>query len=118
MKKYLIALSLAVPFMASAQTFDQDLFYGLRAQEEVKEMQEFLADKGFYSGPITGNFFSLTLSAVKKFQAAHTISPASGYFGKKTRAKANDLLSESGITGGSLQNKEAEKFYGNPDRKI
>ncbi|HEY4512397.1 MAG TPA: peptidoglycan-binding domain-containing protein [Candidatus Paceibacterota bacterium] len=98
MKKYLIALFITVPFFASAQTFDQDLFYGLRQNEDVKELQEFLADKGFYDGSATGNFFSLTLSSVKKFQTAHGIAPASGYFGPKSRAKANELLAASGIT--------------------
>lgn len=98
MKKYLVALLIAMPFVASAQTFDQDLFYGLRQNENVKELQEFLADKGFYDGSATGNFFSLTLSSVKKFQAAHGITPTSGYFGPKSRTKANELLAASGIT--------------------
>lgn len=93
MKKYLIVLLLTVPFLTSAQVFDRDLFYGMRGNEQVKEMQEFLADKGFYSGPITGNFFSLTLTGVKKFQITHGITPASGYFGLKTRVKANAILS-------------------------
>jgi len=98
MKKYLVALLITIPFFASAQTFDQDLFYGLRQNENVKELQEFLADKGFYDVSATGNFFSLTLSSVKKFQAAHGIVPTSGYFGPKSRTKANELLAVSGIT--------------------
>ncbi|MEK9207209.1 MAG: peptidoglycan-binding domain-containing protein [Patescibacteria group bacterium] len=99
MKKYLIALLLLFsPLYAFAQGFDYDLFYGLRANEEVKELQELLSDKGFYSGPITGNFFSLTVTGVKKLQAAYGITPTSGYFGPKTRTKANEILAASGIT--------------------
>lgn len=98
MKKYFIALFLITPFLAFAQGFDQDLFYGLKANEDVKELQEFLTDKGFYNGPITGNFFSLTLTAVKKFQTAYSITPISGYFGPKSRAKTNELLLTSGVS--------------------
>ncbi|MDD5144768.1 MAG: peptidoglycan-binding domain-containing protein [Candidatus Pacebacteria bacterium] len=97
MKKYIIALSLLFPMFVSAQGFDQNLYYGLRSNESVKELQEFLTDKGFYSGPITGNFFSLTLSAVKKFQSANSIS-STGYFGPLSRTKANELLADSGIS--------------------
>jgi peptidoglycan hydrolase-like protein with peptidoglycan-binding domain len=98
MKIYIIALALFFPFFALAQGFDQDLFYGVRESNDVIELQEFLADKGFYAGPITGNFFSLTLAAVKQFQTSQNITPTSGYFGPKSRAKANELLTASGVS--------------------
>ncbi|MBI2054809.1 MAG: peptidoglycan-binding protein [Candidatus Sungbacteria bacterium] len=92
MKKLLIIL-FALPFIASA-AFDHDLYYGLRSEAQVSELQEFLTEQGVYTGPITGNFFSLTLKAVKDFQTAKGISPISGYFGPLTRAEANKLLSD------------------------
>jgi len=69
MTKYII-LSLLFPLIASA-SFDRDLFYGLRQDPQVTELQEFLTTQGVYSGPVTGNFFSLTLKAVKDFQTAN-----------------------------------------------
>ncbi len=102
MKKYLIVLSLfLLPLFASAQGFDQDLYYGLQDNNNVTELQEFLTDRGYYSGPITGNFFSLTLTAVKQFQAANSINQT-GYFGPISRAKAAELLSISGISGNEI----------------
>lgn len=103
MKKFLIIFSLVLfPSFVFAQTFDQDLYYGIQESADVKELQEFLTDNNFYSGPITGNFFSLTLAGVKKFQAANLIMPLSGYFGPKSRSKANDILSQSGISKGQV----------------
>ena len=91
MKQYIILTIILSPFFASA-SFDRDLFYGLRQDPQVTELQEFLTTQGVYSGPVTGNFFSLTLKAVKDFQTANLISPT-GYFGPLTRAKSNSLLS-------------------------
>ena len=102
MKKYLALVLLIFPIAVSAQPFDRDLYFGMRGNDEVSKLQEFLADQDFYAGPITGNFFSLTLSAVKKFQAAHGIAPVSGYFGPKTRAKANAALASAGISESSI----------------
>lgn len=87
-----MAVICAFPFSASA-SFDVNLKYGSRG-DGVVELQEFLADQGVYSGPITGNFFSLTLRAVKNFQIKNNIVPTSGYFGPLTRAVANTLLDE------------------------
>lgn len=90
MKKLIIILSLIVAFPVSA-SFDKNLYYGMLSDSNISELQEFLNDQGF-SVPITGNFFSLTLKAVKNFQAANGISQT-GYFGSLSRAKANELLS-------------------------
>lgn len=93
MKKYLVfALVLLMPFFVSAQAFERDLRFGLQGDSDVIKLQEFLADRGLYSGPITGNFFSLTLKAVKKLQTQENIKPASGYVGAKTREKLNQLF--------------------------
>lgn len=96
--KKLLFLLLILPAFASSQTFDQDLYYGIQESNGVKELQEFLTDNSFYNGSITGNFFSLTLAGVKKFQAANSITPLSGYFGPKSRGKANEILVQAGIS--------------------
>ena len=82
----------AIPLLVSAATFERDLFFGMRNNEEVKHLQEFLRDKGFYTEPITGNFFSLTKQALMNFQKKEEIIPAQGYFGIKTREKVNTFF--------------------------
>ncbi len=92
--KILLLISLLfVPLLAYAQTFDSNLYFGLSNNSDVGKLQEFLTDQSVYSGPITGNFFSLTLAAVKKFQLQNNIAPAAGFFGPLTRAKVNEVLS-------------------------
>lgn len=73
-------------------SFSKNLYFGIQKDSEVTKLQEFLTSEGLYSGPITGNFFSLTLKAVKDFQNREGISPAAGYFGPLTRARANQTL--------------------------
>lgn len=75
-----------------AEQFSRDLSFGFQQDSDVIKLQEFLSDEGLYSGPITGNFFSLTLKAIKAFQSREGITPAAGYFGPKTRVRANALL--------------------------
>jgi hypothetical protein len=55
---------------------------------EVTALQKKLSADGYYSGPITGTFGSLTAEAVKKFQKANGLDPA-GYVGPSTRAALN-----------------------------
>jgi peptidoglycan hydrolase-like protein with peptidoglycan-binding domain len=86
----LVALSPRVSF--GAEQFNRDLSFGLQQDSDVTKLQEFLSDEGLYSGPITGNFFSLTLKAVKAFQSREGIMPAAGYFGPKTRTRASELF--------------------------
>jgi uncharacterized protein YkwD len=78
---------------ADAPVFNKDLFYGIRGDVDVTRLQQFLTAQKVYSGPITGNFFSLTLAGVKKFQVEQGIIPTAGYFGPRTRAKANAIVS-------------------------
>ena len=91
--KILAITLLIVPFSVSAKTFDSNLYFGITNNSDVQMLQEFLTDQGVYSGPITGNFFSLTLAAVKKYQSQNNITPAAGFFGPITRVRANDILS-------------------------
>ncbi len=79
-------ITFAAPFQ-----FERDLYFGLRGDSDVSRLQEFLTDKGYYSGPVTGNFFSLTREAVIKFQRDKSIAPTEGYFGPKSRLVANVL---------------------------
>lgn len=85
-------LIISAPFSSLAASFEHDLFYGILNDQDVTRLQEFLTDKGVYSGPVTGNFLSLTRSGVKKFQEREGIDPALGYFGRKTRARVNALM--------------------------
>lgn len=96
-KTFLIALLLAPSISLAA--FDRNLYYGLQGDRDVTRLQEFLTEQGLYSGPVTGNFFSLTLRAVKAFQTANLITPTSGYFGPLTRVRANDVLASQGVLG-------------------
>lgn len=93
MKKILFGLALSFFLLTSANAseFNSNLRFGSKGTE-VKKLQEFLVEQNLYSGPITGNFFSLTLKALKNFQSANNILPASGYFGPLTRAKVNEVL--------------------------
>ncbi|MBM3664280.1 MAG: peptidoglycan-binding protein, partial [Actinobacteria bacterium] len=56
-----------------------------------KEIQQDLADLGFYSGPVNGIYGPLTTAAVKKFQARATL-PVDGVAGPQTMAAINLAL--------------------------
>ncbi len=44
---------------ASTTEFDTNLSYGITGSQDVQALQEFLTVHGYYTGPITGNFYSL-----------------------------------------------------------
>ncbi len=88
-----LVLSLFLLTAANAAEFNNNLKFGSKGND-VKKLQEFLAEQELYSGPITGNFFSLTLKSVKAFQTREHISPVSGFFGVLTRTKVNQILDE------------------------
>lgn len=92
-KSFLVFVLLVLPFLVLAAGFERDLYFGLRNDPDVASLQSFLQDQGLYSGPVNGNFFSLTLGAVKKFQQQEKIEPVLGFFGQKTRMRANTLNS-------------------------
>jgi len=90
---FVLATILSWQIAKAENLFSKDLYFGIQNDSEVTKLQEFLTSEGVYSGPITGNFFSLTLKAVKDYQTREGISPAAGYFGPISRAKANTGLS-------------------------
>src|SRR3989338_4714958 len=91
-QRILVLTLLVLPSVALAD-FNRNLYFGFRNDPEVKALQEFLIRQEVYAGPVNGSFFSLTKEAVKKFQQREKIEPASGYFGVKTRLRANVLNS-------------------------
>ena len=87
----------------SCQRIDQDLFYGLKNNNNVRCLQGILISQGegiYPEGLITGNFLSFTKSAVIRFQeryAAEILTPlgltqGTGYVGYSTRAKLNQFF--------------------------
>lgn len=94
--KKITTLLLPLLFITSTfadSAFNTSLRYGSRGPE-VREMQEFLIDQGFLTGSATGNFYALSLKAVKAFQVKYNLS-SSGFWGPLTRQKANELLAIS-----------------------
>lgn len=75
--------------------FEQDLYFGVTYHDEVRKLQEFLRGQGIYRYETTGNFLALTREAVKQFQKREGIVPAEGYFGVKTRTRANAIVMPS-----------------------
>jgi len=87
----------------SCNRFDYNLSFGLRNDNRVMCLQEFLKNQGsevYPEGLVTGNFFSLTKAAVTRFQekyASEVLTPlgllrGTGFVGLRTRAKINSLL--------------------------
>ena len=89
MKKIILFAFLFLPVFAGA-SIDINLKYGATGSE-VTELQEFLIDKGFLNTNSTGNFFSLTNSAVIKYQGSVGL-PTTGFVGPMTREKINAEL--------------------------
>lgn len=87
----LLLIVIFIPLSLSA-SFDKNLFNGIKNNSQVLELQEFLTSEKLYTGPINGNFYSLTQQAVKRFQERENIRPTSGYFGPITRKRANQIL--------------------------
>ncbi len=72
--------------------FTRDLYFGMKNDADVKRLQEFLISKKYLAlGSNTGNFFTLTRDALKRYQVSIGL-PGSGFFGPLTRAKVNQLL--------------------------
>lgn len=104
MKKLLFIGAILFPSFAYA-SFDTNLSYGATGQAVI-ELQEFLTSEGVYTGPITGNFYTLSLKGVQEFQKKYSISPVSGFFGPITRQKANLILSASLSESNNAQTQE------------
>ncbi len=93
-RRHLETLSLVPRVAVSHSTpsaFSRDLSRGAKG-EEVKKLQQFLADQSLYADEITGNFGLATRAALIRFQETHDIAPASGFFGPLTRERVNLLL--------------------------
>jgi hypothetical protein len=76
---------------SSCGAFSGDLYYGMSNSGEVRCLQEFLKSKGqviYPEGLVTGNYYSITTLAVKRYQASKGIRQT-GYFGPLTRQAAN-----------------------------
>lgn len=86
-------LFLLTPFLVGAEgKFTRDLYFGMRGDADVVRLQEFLRGQGYFTYPqSTGNYFTITLQAVRQFQKDKGISPVGGYFGPQSRAAANRL---------------------------
>jgi hypothetical protein len=72
---------------STAVNFTEFLSVGSQ-DAQVSALQQRLTTDGFYSGPITGFYGTLTKAAVKKFQSAHAIA-TKGYVGPSTRTALN-----------------------------
>lgn len=90
----MLALLSATPVFADTSSFQNNLYYGIANNADVVQLQEFLITQGDLRGTATGNFYSLTLAGVKKFQQANNL-PVSGYFGVLSRGVANTILAQS-----------------------
>ncbi|HEY4496928.1 MAG TPA: peptidoglycan-binding protein [Candidatus Paceibacterota bacterium] len=72
--------------------FNRNLYYGLENDGDVVRLQDTLIKKGFLKeGLNTGNYFGLTLDAVRMYQRFNGILPT-GYFGPITREKLNSEI--------------------------
>lgn len=89
----------------NCERFEEDLYYGMRNEDQVRCLQQFLKSQGeqiYPEGLVTGNFLSLTKSAVIRFQEKHAedvlepwnLEQGTGYVGETTRAKINQILSQ------------------------
>lgn len=87
----------------SCNSFDNNLYFGIRDSAEVSCLQEFLKSQGadiYPQGLVTGNFLSLTQAAVIRFQEKYAqeilhpigLQSGTGYVGEMTRAKINQLI--------------------------
>lgn len=71
--------------------FTRNLTIGSRG-EDVRDLQQFLKEQGFFKRETTDYFGAITKNALIQYQKKEKISPASGFFGVKTRAHINSLI--------------------------
>lgn len=76
--------------VSAAELFEKDLKFGNKGLE-VKRLQTLLKDEGFYSGPISGNFLSMTQKSLRNYQNNYKLK-VTGKLDKNTRKQINDLL--------------------------
>lgn len=88
----------------SCATYTRDLTVGSNGQDVVS-LQTMLEAEGYLTIPASvskGYFGSLTQSALASYQAANGITPATGYFGEKTRAHFSANCNVAGNVGGNV----------------
>ena len=104
------ALLIIVPSAEAATcSITKDLQLGTM-DEEVRCLQQYLNSHGHpiattgvgSAGKETTEFKSLTQAAVVKWQMANGVSPATGYFGPKSRAKLAELIAGGGTPPGLI----------------
>lgn len=95
----LLAAQKPSPELFEMELFVRDLSVGLRNDSDVVRLQEILRALGHFSYPeSTGNYFSLTVDAVRSYQKQKHIVPATGSFTAVTRAYLNqDILTASDL---------------------
>lgn len=94
----LLIIYLFLPFKIFAQKeqiceFSRWLYIGAKG-EDVKCLQEFLKNEGFFKYPFgpTGYYGIFTKKAVEEWQKVNEIKPVSGYFGSKSYLKYLDII--------------------------
>ncbi|MES2470778.1 MAG: fibronectin type III domain-containing protein [Patescibacteria group bacterium] len=81
--------------ISAGYTFTRDLTINSKGVDVIY-LQKFLVKSGYLaSAYVTGLFETFTQQALIKYQLAHGITPATGYFGPITRGKINN---NSGVT--------------------
>jgi len=87
---FLIKTVFAQTTSQNTSFYVRNLYYGMKNNTDTANLQKFLKDLGYFSGPTNGNFGPLTLAAVKKFQSGNKVI-STGYWGPLTRAIAKNI---------------------------
>ena len=93
----------APELLSGCGTFEQNLYFGMRNNPQVRCLQAFLKSQGpdiYPEGLVTGNFLDLTKAAVIRFQEKYKeqilaplgLEKGTGFVGPMTRKKINALI--------------------------
>jgi peptidoglycan hydrolase-like protein with peptidoglycan-binding domain len=82
-----------VQVSSNAGVFTRTLRKGQRGAD-VSTLQSWLSDVG-YQVPTTGYFGSMTKAAVRRFQVAYSLTPASGAVGSRTASTLHDVVQKT-----------------------
>lgn len=78
------------PVGVFAAAVDGAVVYGKMNSTQVRQLQTFLKGQKVYTGPVTGNFFNLTRTALRKFQLKNKLS-VTGVLDEDTAVKIAEL---------------------------